>query len=50
MQASTPAAPVSLHYVIDSHDPHNRYPNAKEVLYGTDIGENLALLLVNGRH
>eukprot|EP00983_Pelagomonas_calceolata_P132058 1161833-Pelagomonas_calceolata.AAC.17 len=38
-QASTPAAPVSLHYVIDSHDPHNRYPNAKELLYGTDVGE-----------
>ncbi|KAF5828117.1 hypothetical protein DUNSADRAFT_18178, partial [Dunaliella salina] len=46
LQASTPAAPVSLHYVIDSHDPHNRFPNAKEMLYGTDVG-TLNQLMVN---
>ncbi|PNH08710.1 Bardet-Biedl syndrome 7 protein [Tetrabaena socialis] len=37
-EAPTPAAPVSLQYVLDSHDPQNRFPNAKEVLYGTDNG------------
>lgn len=38
-EAPTPAAPVSLQYVVDSHDPQHRFPNAKEVLYGTDTGE-----------
>lgn len=38
-EAPTQAAPVSLKYVLESHDPQNRFPNAKEVLYGTDTGE-----------
>ncbi len=37
-EAPTPAAPVSLQYVVDSHDPQHRFPSAKEVLYGTDNG------------
>jgi len=41
MQANTQSAPVSLHYVVDSHDPHNRFPNAKELLYGTDVGMSI---------
>ncbi|GLC59925.1 hypothetical protein PLESTB_001554700 [Pleodorina starrii] len=44
-EAPTPAAPVSLQYVLASHDPQNRFPNAKEVLYGTDTGTLVQLLL-----
>ncbi|KAG2424531.1 hypothetical protein HXX76_014412 [Chlamydomonas incerta] len=44
-EAPTPAAPVSLQYVVDSHDPQHRFPNAKEVLYGTDTGTLVQLLL-----
>jgi Bardet-Biedl syndrome 7 protein len=38
-EAPTAAAPVRLKFVAASHDPTNRFPNAKEVLYGTDTGE-----------
>jgi len=48
-QVSTPAVPVSLQYVVDSHDPHNRFPDAKEVLYGTDTGEGVCMGL-GGAH
>ena len=39
-EAPTAAAPVRLKYVPASHDPQNRFPNAEEVLYGTDVGES----------
>ncbi|KAG2493069.1 hypothetical protein HYH03_008732 [Edaphochlamys debaryana] len=44
-EAPTPAAPVSLQYVPESHDPQHRFPQAKEVLYGTDVGTLVQLLL-----
>ncbi|GIL85198.1 hypothetical protein Vretimale_10813 [Volvox reticuliferus] len=44
-EAPTPSAPVSLKYVLASHDPQHRFPNAKEVLYGTDTGTLVQLLL-----
>lgn len=40
-EAPTPAAPTALRYIPESHDPNNRFPNAKEVLYGTDTGETV---------
>ncbi|KXZ55148.1 hypothetical protein GPECTOR_3g298 [Gonium pectorale] len=44
-EAPTPAAPVSLQYVVESHDPQHRFPDAKEVLYGTDTGSLVQLLM-----
>lgn len=31
-------APTCLRYILESHDPLNRYPGAKEILYGTENG------------
>lgn len=43
-EAPTPAAPTSLKYNFESHDPSHRFPNAKELLYGTDAGTMVQLL------
>jgi hypothetical protein len=37
-EAPTSAAPTTLKYVLESHDPQQRFPHAKEVLYGTEAG------------
>jgi hypothetical protein len=30
--------PCGLHYILDSHNTHNRFPKAKESLYGNGVG------------
>ncbi|GMH36136.1 hypothetical protein BSKO_04004 [Bryopsis sp. KO-2023] len=37
-QIAVEAAPTCVKYVLDSHDPHSRHPDGKEVLYGTENG------------
>ena len=37
--------PLCLKYVSDSHDTQQRYPNAKELLYGTEDGVLIQLLV-----
>jgi len=44
-EAATPAAPISIKYIPESHDPHHRAPNAREVLYGTEVGTLVQLLM-----
>lgn len=44
-EAPTSAAPTTLKYVLESHDPQQRFPHAKEVLYGTEAGTMIQLLL-----
>lgn len=45
-QAPTQAAPSCISYILASHDPQNRYPDAKELLYGTDSGESASQMFV----
>ncbi|KAL6757581.1 bardet-biedl syndrome 7 protein [Haematococcus lacustris] len=44
-QVATAGAPVSVRYVTESHDPGHRFPNARELLYGTDSGALVQLLM-----
>lgn len=34
----TVAAPTSVLYSAESHDPRQRFPSSKELLYSTDTG------------
>mmetsp|Transcript_18765 Transcript_18765/g.40356 ORF Transcript_18765/g.40356 Transcript_18765/m.40356 type:complete len:735 (+) Transcript_18765:308-2512(+) len=43
-EAPTPAAPISLVYNPESHDPSHRFPHAKELLYGTETGTLVQLM------
>ncbi|MEW5302522.1 MAG: hypothetical protein WDW36_005300 [Sanguina aurantia] len=45
-QAPTQAAPSCISYILASHDPQNRFPDAKELLYGTDSGESASHMVV----
>lgn len=38
-EVPTPAAATAIKHVADSHDPQGRFPHARELLYGTDVGE-----------
>eukprot|EP00201_Polytomella_parva_P019649 CAMPEP_0175047856 /NCGR_PEP_ID=MMETSP0052_2-20121109/5842_1 /TAXON_ID=51329 ORGANISM="Polytomella parva, Strain SAG 63-3" /NCGR_SAMPLE_ID=MMETSP0052_2 /ASSEMBLY_ACC=CAM_ASM_000194 /LENGTH=619 /DNA_ID=CAMNT_0016311807 /DNA_START=124 /DNA_END=1979 /DNA_ORIENTATION=- len=44
-EAPTASAPRTITFVADSHDPQHRFPTAKEVLYGTENGTVVQLLL-----
>ena len=45
---STAAPPTCLVYIPESHDPQHRFPNAKELLYGTEAGQYGGGALVRG--
>lgn len=44
-EVATPAAATALKHVPDSHDPQGRFPHARELLYGSDVGGLTQLML-----